>query len=301
MAKKDSINRYNLIINKLRKHPCNFNQMLDYLKYQSEMQGYNFVISKRTFQRDIEDISSIFNIEIAYDFSRKVYYIELDENPDYNERILEAFDTFNALNVTDRISKHIHFETRKPKGTENLYGIIHAVKNNLKIRFTHYKFWDKTPTERSVEPYGLKEFKNRWYIVAKDDKDNIIKTFALDRISELEITKFHFQPNKQFDIAKHFKYCFGIIAPDNITDEPEEVIISFTPFQGKYIKTLPLHNTQEILEDNDKELRVKLTIHITYDFIMELMAHAEELKIIQPISLKDEMLRKLNKAIQKNN
>ena len=51
-------------------------------------------------------------------------------------------DTFSALNLTDRLSNHIHFEKRKPQGTENLYGLLHAIKNQVQIQFTYQKFWE---------------------------------------------------------------------------------------------------------------------------------------------------------------
>ena len=76
MSKRESISRYNLIIKKLRKHPSSFSEISDYLAFESDLQEYNFNVSKRTFQRDIEDIRSVYNIDIQYDFSRKVYNIE---------------------------------------------------------------------------------------------------------------------------------------------------------------------------------------------------------------------------------
>ncbi|MCK4661528.1 MAG: hypothetical protein KAT68_01575 [Bacteroidales bacterium] len=98
MSKRETISRYNLIIKKLRKYPASFAEISDYLALESELQEYNFNVSKRTFQRDLEDIRSVYNINIQYDYSRKVYYIDFDQQPEVNERILEAFDTFNALN-----------------------------------------------------------------------------------------------------------------------------------------------------------------------------------------------------------
>jgi len=108
---------------------------------------------------------------------------------------------------------------------------------------------------RVVEPYALKEFKNRWYVLANDLKDNKVKSFALDRLTELEITNKKFQLPNNFNINEHFKFSFGIISPNG--QEPQEVILSFDPFQGKYIKTLPLHESQVILKDNEQELRIK--------------------------------------------
>lgn len=283
MSKREAISRYNLIIKKLRKSPVSFNEIADYLSLESELQSYDFNVSKRTFQRDLEDIRSIYNIDIQYDFSRKVYFIDFEQQPEVNERILEAFDTFNALNITDRLSNHIHFEKRRPQGTENLYGLLHAIKNQVQINFTYQKYWEDELTERIVEPYALKEFKNRWYVLANDLKDNQVKSFALDRLTDLEITKRKFQFPNDFNINDHYKYCFGIISPNG--HKPQEVILSFDPFQGKYIKSLPLHESQQILVDNEDELRVKLTLFVTHDFFMELLSFGENLKVIEPESL----------------
>lgn len=280
MSKRESIARYNLIIKKLRKHPASFAEIADYLALESELQEYNFNVSKRTFQRDLEDIRSLYNIDIQFDFSRKVYFLDFDEQPDVNERILEAFDTFNALNLSDRLSNNIHFEKRRPQGTENLYGLLHAIKNQLQIKFTYQKFWEDELTKRIVEPYALKEFRNRWYVLANDLKDNKVKSFALDRLSDLDITKKRFQFPDDFDVNRHYKYCFGIISPNG--HKPEEIELSFDPFQGKYIKTLPLHESQQILIDDEDELRIKLTLFITHDFFMELLSYGENLRVIKP-------------------
>lgn len=283
MSKRESITRYNLIIKKLRKHPATFNEISEYLSLESELQEYNFNVSKRTFKRDLEDISSLYNINISYDMSRKVYLIDYDEQPEVSERILEAFDTFNALNISDRLSNYIHFEKRRPQGTENLYGLLHAIKNKVQISFTYQKFWEDEITFRTAEPYALKEFKNRWYILAKDLKDRKVKSFALDRLLELEISKSKFQLPNNFDVNEHFKYCFGIISPNEHL--PQEVVLSFDPFQGKYIKTLPLHESQVVLKDNEQELVIKLTLFITHDFFMEILSFGENVKVLQPDSL----------------
>ena len=295
MSKREAITRYNLIIKKLRKNPSTFNEIAAYLLLESELQEYNFNISKRTFKRDIEDISSLYNIDIVYDFSRKVYYINFDEQPEINERIFEAFDTFNALNISDRLSDYIHFEKRHPQGTENLYGLLHAIKNKVQICFSYQKFWEDTITLRNVEPYALKEFKNRWYVLANDLKDNKVKSFALDRLSELEISNKKFQLPSNFNTNEHFKYSFVIISPND--HEPQEVILSFNAFQGKYIKTLPLHESQEILKDNEDELQIKLTIYITHDFFMEVLSFGENVKVIQPESLISDLKSVYNKAL----
>ena len=296
MSKRESIARYNLIIKKLRKQPADFEQISTYLSLESELQEYNFNVSKRTFQRDLDDIRSLYNIDIVYDFSRKVYFIDLEEQPELNERILEAFDTFSALNITDRLSNYIHFEKRRPQGTENLYGLLHAIKNKVQISFSYKKFWEDEISQRTAEPYALKEFKNRWYVLANDLKDNKVKSFALDRLTELEITRKKFQLPIDFDVNEHYKYCFGIISPNE--HQPQEVILSFDPFQGKYIKTLPLHESQVILKDHEEELLIKLTLFLTHDFLMEILSYGDNVKVIQPESLIEDLKTSYENALK---
>lgn len=283
MSKRESISRCNLIIKKLRKHPADFKAIADYLTLESELQDYDFSISKRTFQRDLNDIRSLYDIDIQYDNSEKVYFIEIDQQSEANQRIMEAYDTFNALNVTDRLSKNIHFEKRRPQGTENLYGLLRAIKNQVQVNFSYQKYWEDQITTRRVEPYALKEFRNRWYVLAKDLKDNRVKSFALDRLTAFEITKKKFDFPDDFNVNAYYKHCFGIVGANG--QEPENMILSFTPFQGKYIKSLPLHESQEVLVDNAKEFRIKLTLVLTHDFYMELLSYGANMKVIAPGNL----------------
>jgi predicted DNA-binding transcriptional regulator YafY len=283
MSTTESLTRYNLIIKKVRRNPATLKEIEDYLKFESEIQGYNFITSKRTFQRDLNAIRSIFNIDILFNFSRKVYYIDTDQQPEVNKRVLEAFDTFNALNISERLSDFIHFEKRQSKGTEHLYGILNAIRKQFQISFTYQKYWEDKTDTRMVEPYVLKEFKNRWYVLANDLEDETVKTFALDRITGFEIAKRKFQVPNNFNISEYFKNCFGIMGPNE--NQPEDIILSLDPVQGKYIKSLPLHESQEILIDTEDELRIKVTLYITHDFYMELLSMGENVKIIQPKTL----------------
>jgi predicted DNA-binding transcriptional regulator YafY len=297
MSKRDAISRYNLIIRKVRIRPSSFDEIKAYLEIESQIQSADFNISKRTFQRDLNDIRSIYNIDIRFDHTNGVYYIHKDheQGPEYNERLLEAFDIFNALNVQDRLSEYIHLEKRKPQGTENIFGLLHAIKNRFQVKFIYRKFTGEEPVTRTTEPYALKEFRNRWYVLAHDVCDKQVKSFALDRLSDLDLTRKKFEFPTNFDVNHHFRYCFGIISPNS--EKPEEIVLSFTPHQGKYVKTLPLHETQTILSDNDKEFRIKLNVFITYDFIMELLSHGDTVKVIKPRKLATQVKRVYESAL----
>ena len=299
MQKPKYFLRYSSIIQKLRNcKEATFKEIKDYLERQSDLSGYDLNISKRTFDRDKNEILSLFNVLIEYNSSRKVYYIADDDQSCINDRMLEAFDMFNSLNMSVSNAPYIILKKRKPQGTEHFYGLLHAIKNRLMIKFTYTKFWDDEISERNVEPYALKESGYRWYLISKDKKDGKIKTFGLDRISELDILRQKFVYPKDYKPNDVFRYSFGILT-DSVK-EPEEVMLSFEPFRGKYIKSFPLHNSQQIIFDSKKELRIRLNVLITEDFIMELLSFGDEVKIISPKSLKNKICMKLSNALKNN-
>lgn len=303
MSKRGYISRYLLILKKLKVKPYSTYEELqtyienqfDYLQMQDDILQIGF--SKRTLQRDINEIRNVFGIDIEYSKSQKGYFISQNENENMNfQRMMEAFDMFNSLNLAQNLTPFIHLEKRRPQGTENLYGLLHAIKNRLQIKFTYQKFWEEELSQRLVEPYALKEFKNRWYIMAKDSKDNNIKSFALDRLTNLEITNLNYQYPDNYSIEQSYRYCFGIISPND--EEPQDIILSFDPFQGKYIKTLPLHDTQQVLVDNDEEIKIKLKLCLTHDLVMELLSFGDNMKVIEPKSLADQIKQAHEKAFR---
>ena len=303
MSKRGYISRYLLILKKLKAKPYStyedlesyIERQFDYMQMQDDKLSIGF--SKRTLQRDIREIHNLFGIDIEYSKSNKGYFISQSESENMNfQRMMEAFDMFNSLNLAQDLTPFIHMEKRRPQGTENLYGLLHAIKNRFQIKFTYQKFWEEEMSQRLVDPYALKEFKNRWYIMAKDSTDDHIKSFALDRLTNLDITRQKFLYPDNYNIEKIYRYCFGIISPNNT--EPQDIILSFDPLQGKYIKTLPLHETQEVLVDNDEEIKIKLKLCLTHDLLMELLSYGDTMKVIASESLAKQIKEAHEKAFR---
>ena len=285
MAKQDYIYRYLAIIRKLRKSgEATFSDISGYLEQESELNDRQYTLKLRTFQRDLKEIYEIFRISIGYDFSRKVYRIESDGQSDLSNRLIESLDTINSLRVAGDIGRFMYFEKRRAHGTHHFYGLLHAIKNRIVLQLRHQKFDDEEPSDRTVAPYALKESRGRWDLVAKDLADKRIKSFGLDRVLDFQNTTGRFDYPADFDVNNHFRYCFGVINPDGAT--AEEIILSFDPEQGKYIKSYPLHESQEILADNQQELRIRLTLFVTYDLVQEILSYGRRVRVICPDVLK---------------
>lgn len=292
MSKKDYLIRYLLIIKKLRNgRLATFSEINQYLQDEFGILDAPKNISLRTFQRDLNEIRTIFNVDIKCN-NQNQYYIAEDEQSGFNNRMMEAFDLFNSFTLGQNLQPFILFERRCGIGTENLYGLLHAIKNRLIVRFTYRKFYDETTTLREAEPYVLKEFKGRWYLLCKDKGDDYIKTFALDRIQGLEITKVKYQLPEEVIPTVHFKNSYGIMSFDD--SEPEEIVLAFDPLQGKYIKSYPLHESQQILMDDEKELRISLKVFQTHDLLMELLSFGEDMRVISPEGLVNKMKAMIN-------
>lgn len=291
MSKLIYFKRYLYIIDRLRSHNCSFKDLQNHIirKLENEDIDTSFEYSVRTFERDKKDILEIFGILINYNRKDKSYSIDEEEIEDQSvTRIIDAFSIHHALQEGNKLSPSIFLEKRKSSGTENIHGIIHAVQNLYIIKFTHQKHWENQSTERVVYPIAIKESHQRWYLVGLDKKDDTVKTFGLDRISNLIVTDTKFKPIK-YNVQKEFKYAFGVE-----TYEPvEKVLLEFVNKQGNYIKTFPLHETQKIIKETKDTLLLEIYIHPTNDIIMELLKYGAEVKVISPIGLQKELKKRI--------
>jgi predicted DNA-binding transcriptional regulator YafY len=296
MSKSDSITRHHLIIKKIRKRPLSYSNLLNYLELESELQEYDFIVSQRTFQRDLNDIRKIYKIDIQYDRSKGVYEINEEYNQGTNERMFEAYEIFNILNLSDRLSQNIHFDNRKPDGIEHLHGLLHAIKNKVQIEFTYFKYDTQEFRAPQVQPYALKEHRSRWYLIGYDFMKEEVRIFGLDRLSALKISNKAFTHHEDFNVNSYFQDCFGIIRAN--AKQAEEVILSFTAHQGQYIKSMPLHQSQKILIDSEKELRIRLKLFITYDLEIELRSFGANMKVIEPKRLVNQIKKSFKQALK---
>jgi predicted DNA-binding transcriptional regulator YafY len=297
MARRDSIQRINYIVDFLRKKPASFNEILNYLERKSKDDSYDYVISQKTFKRDLDLILSLLSVEIEFSHTLKKYKIVQDTSDEINLRIMEAYDTFNALKIASDISQFIFFETRKALGSEHLSPILYGIKNRKLIRCSYQKFWDSEANNRLLVPLALKENKQRWYLVAIDNKDQKVKTFGLDRISNLSISDQGFTYPKDINIEQIFQNCFGIISDEDYC--AEEIVLSFSKHQAKYIKSLPLHPSQELIFEDTKEVRFKLFVKPTFDFMMEILSYGPDVEILEPAYVREELKNKLNNTLSK--
>lgn len=294
MSRREGIQRHRFIIHQLSKRPSSFEEIQDFLELQESLLEDKLTCSQRTLQRDIREIKTDYHIIIKNDRSRNLYYIADDGREEHSERLMETFDLYNAIRIGKSFGDHLLFENRKALGTGHMNGLLHAIRNRLQVEFTYEKFYDGSVTRRSVKPIAIKEARNRWYLIGEDK--GVMKNFGLDRMSDLEILQKKFRPIQDFDVHKEFEHHFGII--NGTGEEPQKIVLSFTTTEGRYINSLPLHHSQKEVLRNKKEHRFEYFLVPTYDFRMELLSYGNTVKVLEPKSLKKDVIRQLELALE---
>lgn len=305
MPKVGYIQRYMLIIRQIRNNKyISLNDLVNSI--QNETIHYDIAdsvgISKRTIQRDLKDIRNSFGITIKYSKAYNGYYIPEDEDSETElEQIFEPFNLLDSSYTNGRLPAFVIEEKNKAKGSEHLLDLIHAIKHSLLIDFHYSKYDDTQSIFIQVEPYVLKEFKSKWYLIGfgKDvnpKADSQINVWRLDSIQNLNVTKLKFNKINHLNIETEFRHSYGVYLDKD--KEIQEVTLSFKTTRDTFNDIKSQHCLQEMHIVGNEEYRVRLKTKITYDFIMELLSQSENMKVIAPVTLKNRLIKIHKKAIE---
>lgn len=300
-SRTEGLQRLLVIINKLKgkKRYIPARELKRYIAEAMEMRGYSGK-SGRTLERDIDDIQSLFGITIAYAKREQGYYIkEEDESiPERYGQLLQNFDLLNALEGDTNLRTYVLAEHHRPLPSECLPMLISAIKHTHPVvfRYTLVRQGDKVE-EKKVLPHYLKESNQRWYLLAYDE--GLLKTFGVDRIRDLRICASEtFKRNMDINVDELFRDCYGIW---NQPDIPvEDVELKYDALDGKFLKSVPLHHSQQVLTDNADEFRIKVRLRITNDFVMELLSRSRSLEVIRPQHLRERVRKVYEEALKRN-
>lgn len=299
---KDGLKRYLVIINKLKglQRYVPKDELLDYVNRHMEDRDAAS-IQIRTLQRDFSDIESLFGLSIAYDKTHRGYYIQSEDpwRKDQYEKILLNFELLTSLGEDVNLHSYILAEHHRPVQSDYLSALIRAIKCQHPVEFDYtYIRRPGVTVHKRVTPHYLKEDQHRWYLLAFDE-DQVFKTFSVHSIHHLQVDEaVTFKRTKEVNINELFRYSYGIW---NQEDLPvEEVVLSYSPLDGRFLKQLPLHHSQTILADNEEEFRISVTLRITNDFVMALLARSTSLTVIQPQHLRDRLCQIYQNAWNRN-
>jgi predicted DNA-binding transcriptional regulator YafY len=183
------------------------------------------------------------------------------------------------------------------KGNEFLSPLLLHIKEQRVLMLHYQRFGESQPSVHEFHPYVLKEYRNRWYCTGYSATRKKILTFALERMRELITTKNHFEQDKNFDAEHYFKYSFGISVINEF--EPEHIILRFAGSEAPFIKSLPLHQSQQIVEENENGITISLDVIPSYELTAEILRYGDKVEVLGPAHLRDEIKQSLNAALKR--
>ena len=249
---------------------------------------------KRTFEQHKEEIQETFNVEICCDRRTNRYYISDREELRNQSLVLRwLINTFNLNNIIGQsksLKDRIGLEDI-PAGHDYLIDIIDLMNNSCTFDMEYQKFYaDEKQLYRNMEPYAVQIFQRRWYVLARNPENNTLHTYSLDRITSLTKTTSTFKMPKHFSISEFFSDCFGIIKD---ATSKQHIVMKAADFQAKYLKTLPLHESQQIVSEDAYYTVFSYDLCPTFDFKQKILSFMSSVEIIEPQSFRDDIIKEI--------
>ena len=234
-------------------------------------------VSPKTIQRDIEFMRSRLNLPIGYDQLQFGFYytepvtnfpnIEVSEG-----EIVALFVAQKALEqykgtsferplqtafrkITDGLRETVTFSWDNLDSAISFRGngttvgdvglfetLSKAVLRSQEIIFEYKKVSGTRHERRQVQPYHLGCVNNQWYLFGFDLARKELRTFALPRIREAQMTNTKFKRPADFTIAKHLGGAFGVFTGT----ERLLVRIRFDAFAARLVSERQWHPSQKI-------------------------------------------------------
>ena len=240
-------------------------------------------LSERQFHRYTDAVEELFDIEIKYSRSQRGYIVadrEGLDNMGMRKWLIQTFSVNNILHESQELKNRILLEN-VPSGQQHLTTIVDAMRDGVALLMTYQSFGKPEPSTFEVEPYCVKLFEQRWYMLGMSDK---LRIYALDRIVALEPTERTFKLPKKFDAEKFFEDYYGIIIGDD-DFEVEPVALKVDSWQSKYLRTLPLHHSQVEVERNEEYSIFEYRLCPSFDFRQKILSMGATTEVLAPAEL----------------
>ena len=237
----------------------------------------------RTFHNHRAAIEEMFDVMITCN-KRDGYKYYIDNSEDMERGgvrtwLLNTFSINNLINESHKLKRRILFE-HIPSGQRYLAPIIEAMRDQLTLTIGYQSFGRDEPNSFEIEPFCVKIFKQRWYVVARSPYKKALLIYALDRIQHLQITEKPYKFPQDFQPETFFEYAFGIMVEQEV--KPCLVRLKVRGNQRKYLRSLPLHPSQEEANITENDSVFTYYLAPTYDFKQEILAQGEHIQVLEP-------------------
>lgn len=305
---KDYLRRHLWILSKLYEKPKGLTyKEFAYEWEQTQLNTLKTTLPKRTFADCLRAIEEAFNVQISSDarngYRYRIVNREWLEKDNVKDWLLSAFAVNGLLQDSKGLRDRVMYETI-PSGNDYLLKVLDCMKGNRVINMVYQDFFDEEPCEVLLEPYFVRVFRQRWYVIgamrnASDGeepeertKQGRIRRYALDRVKQLDATEDTFKLPRGFTVESFFADAFGIIVEPEVL-KAERIRIKATDINHRrdYLRKLPMHWSQREVEKHSDYSIFEVTVMPTYDFIQHILSMSSEIEVISPEHVRKEVIR----------
>ena len=285
---KNYFNRYVWLIDTINRHGHISREEISRLWERSRLNETGEELYERTFHNHREAILDTFGIEIKCDRSLGYYIANSDdlEGNGLRQWLLESLSLNNLMNESSDMRDRILFE-KIPSSRKWLPVFVNAMRDGKAVEITYQSFRRDAPNTFTIHPYCLKLFKQRWYVLGRSDEYDSPWIYALDeRMQDAVPLKKALKKPAGFNAADFFSKYFGVVLDDR---KPSPIRIKVAADQVKYIESLPLHDSQAMLERTAEYSIYEYYLVPTYDFRREILSHGPDMEVLAPEDFRDEV------------
>lgn len=238
------------------------------------------------YRRKTEDF---FGIDIVCDRRTNKYYIKdprvLRSDP-LKSWLLSSMSVAMTIERCKTLSNRIMLEATYG-GERFLSMITEAMSVNRCLQLLYQPFWYDEAYPLVLEPYFIRLFRQRWYLIGFSHKHRDVRIFALDRMKKIEMMHQSFSMPEGLDVESFFSNCFGIIQQNDLP--VTSIRLRFTAEQGIYIKTRPLHHSQHLLSVDNDYMVFEYSLRPTFDFFQEVLSYGSDVEVLAPDSFRQQV------------
>jgi len=227
---------------------------------------------------------------------------------------LDNFDWLESLrrslNFEQNKKRIIEFSKSPDLKNENLLGeLFDCISKKIPITL-RYKPFGKPESSYTVYPYLLKQYNNRWFLIATEELKERISNFALDRIQSIERKPDLKYEECPFDLEDLYKNIYGVSI--NKSAKIEEIVFWVSDKTAPYIETKKILESQRKLSWNEREGLSKeypnlpkngcvfaMTGMVNRELRRELCSYFEDLEVLKPRTLRDKIIQDIEKMSEK--
>jgi predicted DNA-binding transcriptional regulator YafY len=179
------------------------------------------------------------------------------------------------------------------KKRDVIAALIDAVLHQRKARLEYFSFNSRKTKSYQVDPYRVVYYHGGLYLYARVEEYAEVRTFAVERISRIEVLDQSFEAPKDFNVSEYAKGAFGIAG-----GKPEEVEVAFDATLAGYIRERVWHESQRLEERPDGSVLLRMSVAPGWELKSWIKGFIPHVKVLAPARLRDEISADLRAALK---